>query len=163
MRECVVLGILVVILATLVPVQPINPDTRTKSGSGQLDEGDRLTRTMTVEQGDFMSGQFTATGGQLQLGVLLEDNYQNEVPLPIIACRIHAVGVHESFEFEVPLDGEWVFVLINDNAFSVEYSYSWSNTPEAEMMYMNWGPWITIGAIIGIVAAIILFIRKQRE
>jgi hypothetical protein len=135
---------------------------RTKSGGGVLSPGQSLIKFMDANAGDLMSGEFKARGGILELGILHEDDYVEGETVNSFACAYYKAGNEGTFGFQVDLDGDWYFVLYNPTPVDVEYEYEWTKKTTNDQL-MEAAGWFSIPALILIIIAYVLFVRRKRQ
>jgi hypothetical protein len=154
---------LILVFLLISSVLPYNIDAlRRKSGSGELSPGQSKINVMDADVGDLMSGEFKATGGILVLGILHEDYYVEGENLNSFACIYYKSGSEGTFNFQIDHNGDWYFVLSNPTSMDVEYEYEWiKKTTDDQLMEV--AGWFTIPAIILLIIAYVVFIKRKRE
>ena len=153
--------ILVFLLISLVLPYDIDA-LRSKGGSGELSPGQSIINVMDADMGDLMSGEFKATGGILVLGILHEDYYVEDENPNSFACIYYKSGSEGTFNFQIDCNGDWYFVLSNPTSMDVEYEYEWIKKTTDDQL-MEAAGWFSIPAVILLIIAYMVFIRRKRE
>jgi len=127
-----------VVCILLLCLNPISA-ARTRSGSGTLSADGTRESSLPGYPNGRIEGLINATEGPLEIYVVHSDDYEDLSSLNTLECIVYEYEVFLEFGFDVSIDGDWILILRNPNAYDVHYELTWTSYEPGELSFFTFG------------------------